>query len=255
MFSQHAITTKFREGHCTPRKNLLDYSIDKYGKQLVDDIRTLKRILVLYLPVPIFWTLYEQQGSRWTFQAKQMNGDIGFYDLKPDQMQMLNPLLVLIMIPLFEVAVYPMLRRIGIRRPLQKMVLGGILAAISFVIAGIVQHQIESTPKNTMHMLWLVPQYTVITAGEILFSTVGYQFSYEAAPKSLKSVVSAFWSLTMAAGSLITLVLVSKIRIFEEQSHEFLFFAGLMFVDVLIFGILAYFYKGSVRAEKEQIEL
>lgn len=59
----------------------------------------------------------------------------------------------------------------------------------------------------------------------------------------------------MAVGSLITLVLVSKIHIFDKQSHEFLFFACLMFIDVLIFGILAYFFKSSVSSEKEQIEL
>lgn len=57
----------------------------------------------------------------------------------------------------------------------------------------------------------------------------------------------------MAVGSLITLVLVSKIHIFDKQSHEFLFFACLMFIDVLIFGILAYFFKSF--SEKEQIEL
>lgn len=185
-----------------------------------------------------------------------MCGDIGFYELKPDQMQMLNPLLVLIMIPLFELAVYPMLRRMGLRRPLQKMVLGGFLAAMSFVIAALVQFKIEASPENTVHSLWQLPQYICLTAGEILFSTVGYQFSYEEAPKSLKSIVSAFWSLTMAVGSLITLVLVSKIRIFENQSYEFLFFASLMFVDILLFGILAYFYKSSVRrSDKEQTEL
>ena len=87
---QNAITTKIREGHRNPRENLLDYSIDKYGEQLVGDIRTLLRILVLYLPLPIFWTLFEQRGSRWTFQAKQMNGDIGFFTIQPDQIQMVK---------------------------------------------------------------------------------------------------------------------------------------------------------------------
>lgn len=173
MFLQHAIATKFREGRRNPRKNLLDYSIDKYGEQLVEDVRTLLGLLILYLPLPIFWTLFEQRGSRWTFQAKEMSGDIGFMVIKPDQIQMVNPLLVLIMIPLFEGVIYPLLRPFGLRRPLQKMVIGGILAAISFVLAGIVQFQIEASPKNTIHILWQVPQYVVLTAGEILFSPVG----------------------------------------------------------------------------------
>lgn len=43
------------------------------------------------------------QGSRWTFQADRMEQDIGSWTLKADQMQVLNPLLILIFIPLFEV--------------------------------------------------------------------------------------------------------------------------------------------------------
>lgn len=66
---QNAFTTKMREKQSNPRKNLLDYSIDKYGAGLIADIRCLSRILLLYLPVPLFWTLYDQKGSRWTIQV------------------------------------------------------------------------------------------------------------------------------------------------------------------------------------------
>lgn len=61
-----------REKKVHPRKNLLDYSIDKYGTELVGDIRRLGRILVLYLPLPLFWTLYDQKGSRWTIQVSAL---------------------------------------------------------------------------------------------------------------------------------------------------------------------------------------
>lgn len=76
---------------------------------------------MLYLPLPFFWALFDQQGSRWTFQATRMDGDVGFYTIKPDQMQVVNPLLILIFIPLYEVAFYPVLNLIGVRRPLQKL--------------------------------------------------------------------------------------------------------------------------------------
>lgn len=70
----------------------------------------------------------------------------------------------------------------------------------------------------------------------------------------MKSVVSALWQLTVALGNLITLVLLSSIHIFKYQSHEFLFFAGLMAIDILLFSVLAYFYKSSTRSQKEQTE-
>lgn len=101
------------------------------------------RVLFLYIPLPVFWALFDQQGSRWTFQATRMDGDMGSWDIKPDQMQMLNPFLILVLIPLYDVAFYPALSLIGIRRPLQKLTLGGILAGVAFIISGVVELQLE----------------------------------------------------------------------------------------------------------------
>lgn len=101
------------------------------------------RVLVLYLPLPVFWALFDQQGSRWTIQATRMDGDMGSWDIKPDQMQMINPFLILAFIPLYELAFYPLLSLIGIRRPLQKLTLGGIFAGIAFVVSGLVELELE----------------------------------------------------------------------------------------------------------------
>jgi solute carrier family 15 oligopeptide transporter 1 len=37
---------------------------------------------------------------------------------------------------------------------------------------------IEVTPYNSIHMMWLLPQYFIITAGEVMFSVTGLQFSF-----------------------------------------------------------------------------
>lgn len=70
----------------------------------------------------------------------------------------------------------------------------------------------------------------------------------------MKSIVLSFWFLTVACGNFIAMVLVSTSDIFKYQSYEFLFGAGVMFVDMLIFCVLAHYYKSSVRLEKVQIE-
>lgn len=51
--------------------------------------------------------IYFWQGSRWTLQATRMNGRLGKFTLQPDQMQALNPVLILVFIPIFETVVYP----------------------------------------------------------------------------------------------------------------------------------------------------
>jgi len=73
-----------------------------------------------------------------------MNGKIDFLNwiIKPDQMHLINPLFVLIFIPLFNAVVYPLLYKIGINTALRKITLGGIFAALSFVCATVVQYTI-----------------------------------------------------------------------------------------------------------------
>ena len=48
------------------------------------------------------------QGSRWTLQALRMNGQLGELQIQPDQMQALNPILILVFIPIFEIIIYPL---------------------------------------------------------------------------------------------------------------------------------------------------
>lgn len=174
-----------------------------------------------------------------------MNGDLGFYIIKPDQMQMINPLLILVFIPLFEAFVYPVLNKIGLGRPLTRLTLGGILAGVAFLLSSFVEFAIESSPEKSVSMLWQIPQNVVITMGEVMFSVTGLSFSYNEAPESMKSIISAFWQLTVAFGNVI-FVIIAEAQIFESQAYEFLLFSGLMFIDMLIFMYLAYNYKSAV---------
>ena len=83
------------------------------------------------------------QGSWWTFQATRMNGEIGGMVIKPDQMQIINPLFILIMVPLFENLIYPCLDKCGGFTPLKRIGCGLVLAGLSFVVSGIVELQLE----------------------------------------------------------------------------------------------------------------
>lgn len=142
---QNAIWTRSKNpGAVSAPQHWLDYAEPKFGRQLVDDTKSLMTILVLYLPLPIFWALQDQQGSRWTFQATRMTGEIGSFTIKPDQMQVLNPFLIIVCIPLWEVAVYPLLERCKIRRPLQKMTIGMIFAGLAFLISAMVEFRLEA---------------------------------------------------------------------------------------------------------------
>uniref|UniRef100_UPI00358ECABD solute carrier family 15 member 1-like n=1 Tax=Myxine glutinosa TaxID=7769 RepID=UPI00358ECABD len=95
-------------------------------------------------------------------------------------------------------------------------------------------------PPNTVHITWQIPQYFVMTAGEMMFSMTGLEFSYTQAPKSMKSVLQAGWLLTVAFGNVIVLFIAATAPL--AQWLEFLLFALLLFVVFIIFSIMAIFY-------------
>ncbi|XP_053389913.1 solute carrier family 15 member 1-like [Mercenaria mercenaria] len=89
--------------------------------------------------------------------------------------------------------------------------------------------------------MWLIPQYILITLGEVLFSVSGLSFAYSQAPTSLKSVVQAVWLVTVSFGDLVVII-VANIHSIPSQMVEFFIFATLMFVDTIIFMIMSKFY-------------
>lgn len=72
-------------------------------------------------------------------QARHMDGRVGPFLILPDQMHIFNPLIVLIMVPVFEAWLYPAIGKFCKVTSLRKMATGGCLIALSFVVAGLLQ--------------------------------------------------------------------------------------------------------------------
>ncbi|KAJ1190130.1 hypothetical protein NDU88_006869 [Pleurodeles waltl] len=415
------------------REHWLDWAVDKYPKKLIKEIKMVTRVLFLYIPLPMFWALFDQQGSRWTLQATRMDADFKGFVIKPDQMQTLNPLLILILIPVFDLGIYPLVKMCKINlKPIRKMAAGMVLAALAFAVAAVIEVQVMETnvpepvnnecliqflnlakgdvkvqtagltfdqPKlydkdpqyitlnlgdkakdtafsityngkntschetlsernvysliiypvdadlhckliedskkkpangmaevrffnagnktitvklkdktianqtgnlevsnytalergiyndvkgsiedktytiplglvdfgasytillhevsgdmilanksedilaNSVHIAWQIPQYVLISAGEVMFSITGLEFSYSQSPANMKSVLQAGWLLTVAFGNVIVLIVAQAATL--PQWAEFVLFAALLFAVFIIFSIMGYFY-------------
>ncbi|XP_046998033.1 peptide transporter family 1-like [Schistocerca americana] len=124
----------------------LDAAIEKYSEKLIDDMKIVFGIFFLFIPVPLFWSLFDQQGSRWTFQASRMRGDFLGMQLIPDQMQVLNPAIVLVLIPLFDRSIYPVIGYNNtVSSLLTKMFAGGIIASFAFITSGAIEIKLEES--------------------------------------------------------------------------------------------------------------
>ncbi|XP_040296986.1 solute carrier family 15 member 2-like isoform X2 [Bufo bufo] len=128
------------------REHWLDWASEKYTKKLITEVKMVTKVLFLYIPLPMFWALFDQQGSRWTLQATRMNLDFKGFVAQPDQLQILNPLLILILIPVFDLGIYPLVKLCKINfKPIPKMAIGMIIAALAFVVATVVEIKIIET--------------------------------------------------------------------------------------------------------------
>lgn len=50
----------------------LDYAVPTVGAHTVVEIKSLFSVLYMFLPLPFFWTLFDQQSSFWVEQAQKM---------------------------------------------------------------------------------------------------------------------------------------------------------------------------------------
>uniref|UniRef100_A0A8C8A2B2 Solute carrier family 15 member 1 n=1 Tax=Oryzias sinensis TaxID=183150 RepID=A0A8C8A2B2_9TELE len=318
-----AIKNRFRHrsSQYPKREHWMDWADEKYDKLLIAQVKMVLKVLFLYIPLPMFWALFDQQGSRWTLQATTMDGDFGGLTIQPDQMQTVNPILILILVPIMDSLIYPLISKCKLNfTPLRRITVGMFFAAMAFVVAAVVQLQIDvSRPlnvtvgdkeigyilpnnmseytsvkhgdagywirndaglecfvkqelgfgssytllipptltfggkcsegiqkildiePNTISMAWQIPQYFLLTAGEVVFSVTGLEFSYSQAPSNMKAVLQAGWLLTVAFGNIIVLI-VAEAATLEDQWAEYILFAALLVLVCIIFAIMAYFY-------------
>ncbi|XP_030874331.1 solute carrier family 15 member 1-like [Leptonychotes weddellii] len=111
-------------------------------------------------------------------------------------------------------------------------------------------HMFEDIPPNTVNMALQIPQYFLLTCGEVVFSVTGLEFSYSQAPSNMKSVLQAGWLLTVAVGNIIVLIIAGAGQI-SEQWAEYILFAALLLAVCVIFAIMALSYTYINPAEIE----
>ncbi len=213
----------------------------RHGDRAVEGMRSVFRIALVFLPIVAFWALFFQYGSSWFNQAEKMDRDIFGWHMESAQMESLNGLLILIMVPSFAYAVYPALERAGIRMTmLRRMVIGMFFAIPAFLSAAMIQRWIEGGAHP--HIAWQVIQYVLISIAETMVSVTALEFAYTQAPRSQKGVIMSLWFLTLGTGNFVTSLVRSKVA-FASETNYFLFWAGFMLVGAIAFAVVAALYK------------
>ncbi len=182
------------------------------GKKWAQDVMSpegrsiIGNLAIIYVFIACFWALWDQSnGQTWTLQAESslMNKHmIGSWYLLPAQVQVVNGLLILAMVPLFSFGVYPLMGKFFKVTPLRKIGIGLFVAASSFLIVGWIEGRIQG--GHQVSVWWQILAYVVLSASEIMVSITGLEFSYTQAPLRMKSFVMAMYLLAVSLGNFMT---------------------------------------------------
>ncbi|MCY7355785.1 MAG: oligopeptide:H+ symporter [Lysobacter sp.] len=222
-----------------------------HSDESVDSVRAVLRILIVFALVTPFWSLFDQKASTWILQGNEMRVPHeawwwpSWLVKEPAQMQALNPLLVMLIIPFNNIVLYPALRRMGFNpTALKRMGWGIAFSGLAWVGAGAIQLHIDSGASTSL--AWQTLPYILLTFGEVLVSATALEFAYSQASLAMKGVIMAFWYLSVTFGNLWVLLtnaavrnetVISRIASTGLSENAFLmfFFAGFAFVAAAVF--------------------
>ncbi len=201
-------------------------------------IKVLGKLSVIYIFIAVFWALFDQTGSSWVLQAQKMDRQFWGFDILPSQIQAANPLLIIMLVPLFSYYLYPQLNKWFNLTALRKIAIGLFVTTLAFMIPSWIQMQIDVGLRP--HIGWQLCAYLLLTSAEVMVSITCLEFSYTQAPKTMKSFVMAFYMLSVAVGNLFT----SAVNFFIQNddgssklagADYFWFFTLLMLATALLF--------------------
>ncbi|KAI8974397.1 POT family-domain-containing protein [Pilobolus umbonatus] len=181
----------------------------------VDEFRRTLKACVVFCWFPVYWLCYSQM----TNNLVSMAGTMLTGNVPNDIMQNINPLALIITIPIMDSFVYPGLRRMGLpMRPIARITCGFFFAAVAMGYSAAIQAKIYQTPpyydhpdgrKNYISAAYLIPSYVLIAISEVFASITGLEYAYKKAPESMKSIVMSMYLLTNCFGSVLAFTMVS----------------------------------------------
>jgi len=184
--------------------------------------QVLRRIGGLFLLVMFFWAIFDQSTSTWIFFAKDyMKLEVFGFEIDPEQVQALNPWLIVILTP-WVAYLWTVLDRRGFKvRATDKMLVGFLVTGLCMAVMAYAGFQAGPGEGEKVTVAWQMVAYLALTVAEILISVTGLELAFVAAPKSMKSFVTGMWLVTVGLANLIVNVPVTKLYFLIEPGFYF----------------------------------
>jgi proton-dependent oligopeptide transporter, POT family len=252
---------------------------DIFSREGLQIIAKLGVIFLIF--VAMFWALYNQSFSAWVLQAKSMdrhvlnfewlrslelrmveNGwtslkGLSSWEIDQNQVQAVNPMLVLALIPVFTYYIYPAMNKVIRMTYMKKISIGMFISVLSFAISAWIEQGIQD--KTITSVYWQLLTYVTITVAEIMVSITCLEFAYTQAPKKLKSLVMGLFLLSNAVGNGFTAAVNFFIKnpdgsIKLPGASYYWFFTIAMLITTVLFVFVSRFYREKSYIQDEAVE-
>jgi POT family proton-dependent oligopeptide transporter len=157
------------------------------------DWRSIFALLLLVIPVSLFWATYEQQGNTivlWAERQTDRHVDLLFtgFDIPVTWFQAFNPFMIFAFTPL----VVGFWRRQGAREPhtITKLSIGCFLNALAWLVMAAAAWR---AGEERASWLWLFAFFVVITIGELYLSPTSLSLVTKVAPVRVLSLMMGVW--------------------------------------------------------------
>ncbi|KAK9827526.1 hypothetical protein WJX74_008315 [Apatococcus lobatus] len=201
-----------------------EWRVGGYSTAQVEEVRLVLRMLPIFCTTALFWTVYAQMGSFFVIEGAAMNRDvIGSFHIPAASLSIFNTLAIIVLIPLYDSAFIPLLRRFGKKITLlQRIGWGLVVTILAMLAAAACENQrlrlfhegktisgdyglplgARQHPKVVdMNVFWQVPQYLLIGLSEVFASIGQLEFFYDQAPDVMRSCSMALQLASVAIGS------------------------------------------------------
>lgn len=193
------------------------------ARQLPGDRGPVATIFIYMLFNAVFWLAFEQAGSSLnTFTDEQTSRSVSFMDgrVPTSWFQSINPLLIILLAPIFGVLWASLLRRgKSVPQP-TKIGLGLIFVGLGYGVMVLAALKLN-TGVAKVSMIYICGCYFLHTVGEIILSPTGLSYVAKTAPAKAVSSLMGIWFLSsfvaglMAGkvGSLVEPIIEGKVKL------------------------------------------
>lgn len=162
---------------------------DSQHTRFIDDAKYVYDLIVFMLFFIVYWCIYNNQGTMFYNQGCQMNYVMhtngSSWDFPISSMSLADIIIILILVPIMDRFVYPMLEnKLHMGFPLlQRIGTGFVFAIIAMIVAAFVEIarknsrllDVTSTCDSSLYIrdlsiFWQIPQYLLIGVSEVLAS-------------------------------------------------------------------------------------